>query len=74
MPVKERDKNGKDGFCMNCGKVGLHPQTEVCEECDGIEEGTYRECEYHKCRNILGPVTAESNDKYCSSECNSKDI
>lgn len=74
MSVIKRDNSGKASFCINCGETGLHPNSNLCDECDMLEGGRYIECKYHKCRNILGPVTAESNDKYCSNKCASESL
>jgi hypothetical protein len=73
MTVIERSDSGKAGFCSNCGETGLHPNSDICDNCEEFTEGRYIECKYHKCRNIIGPVTVESNEKYCSNECASKD-
>lgn len=76
MVVHERDSNGNDGFCEGCGETGLHPNSNLCDDCDtsDILESKFIECENHGCRNILGPVSVESNDKYCSNECASQNI
>lgn len=75
MATIERDPDGRDGFCRYCGKTGLSPQSTVCndEDCE-VSDHVYKECEDYDCRNIIGPVSPESNDKYCSSDCASKNI
>lgn len=75
MATIERDPNGNDGFCKYCGKTGLSPGAKVCndEDCEPSDH-TYKECRNRGCRNILGPVSPESNDKYCSMECASENV
>lgn len=70
MVTIERNPNGRDGFCRYCGEVGLPPQATVCDnpDCEPSDH-VFKECKNHGCRNILGPVSPESNDKYCSNEC-----
>lgn len=66
MGTIERDNNGRGGFCKYCGETGLHPLAKVCDKDDcEPSDSIFKECAYYKCRNILGPVSPESNDKYC---------
>lgn len=76
MTVIERNPEGRAGFCEVCGETGLHPNSNVCDECSDKEpkEAKFIECHNSGCRNILGPVSVESNDKYCSNECASQNI
>lgn len=70
MSVIER--NNKTGFCINCGRTGLHPQAEMCDKCDRVENGIFVECKFDQCKNLLSPAEAESEDEYCSQKCTQK--
>jgi hypothetical protein len=75
MGVIERNPNGQDGFCRYCGATGLSPASKRCTDPDcEPSDHIYKECRDTSCRNIIGPVSPESSDKYCSSKCASQNI
>lgn len=66
MVTIERNNDHRDGFCKYCGKTGLHPTATICgdDDCEPSDH-VYKECAEPGCRNLLGPVSPESTDRYC---------